>query len=382
MKRIKIAYICTPIDFGGAEKVSLNFLRSVDRERFDITPILLIRPWEPLPYFANQLIMHNFNCVTVPVAQTPNGGPSRVLRVAWKLFSLLRQGRYDLVHTHGYFADICAIPCARLAGMKSVVTCHGFISNDRKLRLYNRLDKLLIRLSTVIIVVSEGIGEELLRSGITDKQIRVVPNGVPAGPDRLRSKHLRQETRSALKLSGDEFVVGYLGRLSEEKGVNYLVEAVARLKGQGAAVKLLLVGDGPSRRALEELSHARLGNGHVVFAGFQENTEQWLTAMDVFALPSLTEGTPMALLEAMAAQVPIVASAVGGVPKVIKDGKNGLLVPPGDVAELASALARLLAGDELGLRLAANAVHDVERDYGLDVWRKQYEEIYEHSVLA
>lgn len=382
MKRLKIAYICTPIDFGGAEKVSLNFLRTVDRERFDITPILLIRPWEPLPYFAEQLIMHRFNCITVPVAQTPHSGLSRVLRVAWKLFSLLRQGRYDLVHTHGYFADICAIPSARLAGIKSVVTCHGFISNDRKLRLYNHLDKLLIRLSTVVIVVSEGIGKELLRFGITNKQIRVVPNGVPAGPDHLRGKQLRLETRSALKLSEDELVVGYLGRLSEEKGVKYLVEAVAQLKGQGAAVKLLLVGDGPSRRGLEELSNSRLGNGHVFFAGFQENTEQWLMAMDVFALPSLTEGTPMALLEAMSARVPVVASAVGGVPKVIKNRENGLLVPPGDVAELSVALARLLAGDGLGSRLAANAVRDVERDYGLDVWRKKYEEIYENSVLS
>ena len=382
MARIKIAYICTPVDFGGAEKVSLNFLRTVDRERFDITPILLLRPWEPLPYFAEQLNMLKYTCLTVPVGRTPRDGPLRVLRVAWKLHSFLRQGQFDLVHTHGYFADICAIPCARLAGMKSIATCHGYINNDRKFRLYNHLDRLFLRLSTAVIAVSEGIGEELLRAGITEKQIRVIPNGVPAGPDSLRAKQLRLERRSALKLTGDELVVGYLGRLSEEKGVKFLVEAVARLKGQGAAVKLLLVGDGPSRREIEELSKNRLGNGYVVFAGFQENTEQWLPAMDVFALPSLTEGTPMALLEAMAARVPVVASAVGGVPKVVKDGENGLLVPAGNVEELAGALARLLTGDGLRLRLAANAVRDVKGDYGLNVWRRKYEEIYEHSVIA
>ena len=382
MKRIKVAYICTPIDFGGAEKVSLNFLRTVDRQRFDIIPILMLRPWEPLPYFAQQLQALNYTCLEIPVSLTQNGGPWRVFRVAWNLFQILKQGQFDLVHTHGYFADICALLCARLVGMKSVATCHGFVCNDRKLCWYNYFDKQFLKLSSAIISVSEGIQEELLRAGISEKKIHFVPNGVQTGPEVVRCKQLRQATRSTLNLSADDFVIGYLGRLSEEKGVKYLIEAVARLLGERISAKLLLVGDGPSRRDLEELSKTRLGIGNGIFVGFQESTERWLSAMDVFALPSLSEGTPMALLEAMAARLPVVASAVGGVPKIICDGKSGLLVSAKDPVGLAAALARLATSDLLCQQLAANAVQEVGGKYGLNGWRKQYEEIYERIFLA
>ena len=382
MKRIKVAYICTPIDFGGAEKVSLNFLKEVDRECFDIIPILLIRPWEPPPYLAQQLKALNYSCLELPVSLTPRGGPWRVFRVAWNVYKILRQGQFDLVHTHGYFADICTMLCARLVGVKSVATCHGFVRNDKKLCWYNYLDKQFLKLSSAIISVSEGIKEELLRAGISEKIIHVIPNGVPAGPDALRSKQLRQATRFTLKLSPDEFAIGYLGRLSEEKGVKYLVEAVARLIDEGVSAKLLLVGDGPSRGGLEELSNTRLGVGNAIFTGFQENAEQWLPAMDVFALPSLSEGTPMALLEAMAARIPVVASAVGGVPQIIRDGEGGLLVSAEDSVELAAALARLATNHFLCQQLAENAAQVVGDKYGLNGWRKKYEEIYEKIVLA
>lgn len=382
MTRIKVAYICTPIDFGGAEKVSLNFLRSVNRERFEIIPILLLRPWEPSPYLAQQLQALNYACLELPVSLTPRGGPLRVFRVAWNVFKILRRGQFDLVHTHGYFADICTMLCARLIGVKSVATCHGFICNDRKLCWYNYLDKQSLKFSSAIISVSIGIKEELLRAGISEKIIHVVPNGVPVGPDALRSMQLRQTTRYSLGLSANDLVIGYLGRLSEEKGVKYLIEAVARLIEEGVSAKLLLVGGGPSRGDLEELSKTKLGVGNGIFTGFQENTEQWLPAMDVFALPSLSEGTPMALLEAMAARIPVVASAVGGVPKIICDGESGLLVSAEDFMELADALKRLATNHSLCQQLAEKAAQVVEDKYGLNGWRKKYEEIYEKTVFA
>ena len=382
MTRIKVAYICTPIDFGGAEKVSLNFLQTVDRERFDITPILLLRPWEPPPYFAIQLQELHYTCLTVPVSKTPQGGIARVFRVAYSLYTILKQGRFDLVHTHGYFADICAIPCVRFIGAKSLATCHGFICNDNKLRLYNYLDKQILKNSTKIVVVSEGIREELLQAGIAEKKIQVLPNGVSHGPDAPKAQKLRNEKRSALNLTANDLVVGYLGRLSEEKGLAYLVEAVGRLQGQGLPVKLLLVGEGPSRVHLHELSKKMLYNESVIFTGFQENVEQWLPVMDAFALPSRTEGTPLALLEAMAARIPVVASAVGGVPKIVRHGENGLLVPTESPVELADALAKVLTNDTLRLHLSTSAALDVEKNYGLDAWRRKYEQIYEDIVSA
>lgn len=221
----RVAYILTPITFGGAEKVSLNFLRTVDRSRFDIRPILLVRPWEDEPYFAQELRRHGYGYATVPVAQRTSGDRLRVLRVIRRLSALLRESSCDLVHTHGYFADICGVPVARMLNLHSVSTCHGFIANDRKLKIYNALDKLALRWCKKVIAVSEAIRSDLVRSGIKESRIAVIQNAVESSIEASVLRERRREKRQALCMAPDEYVVGYVGRLSEEKGVKFLVEA-------------------------------------------------------------------------------------------------------------------------------------------------------------
>lgn len=374
--RARVAYILTPITFGGAEKVSLNFLRTVDRSRFDIQPILLIRPWEEELYFARELRQLGYAYETVPVALKTSGDPMRVPRVAHRLLSILKKGAFDLVHTHGYFADICGLPAARLLGITSVSTCHGFVANDLKLRIYIRLDKYVLQLSRVVIAVSEGIRAELTKSGIRDSRITVIPNAVAPSCGEAETQIRRQEKRRALAFAQDELVVGYMGRLSEEKGLTYLLEAVAELRDAAVRVKLLVVGDGPERAALEQQVKARGLENMVIFAGFQTDIESWYPAFDIFTLPSLTEGTPLALLEAMAVGVPVIASAVGGVPKVVTDGVNGLLVPPGNPSAIRKKIQLLHGNSELSCRLGRAGLDTVKVKYGIDGWCRAVESCY------
>lgn len=373
---IRVAYILTPITFGGAEKVSLNFLRIVDRNRFDIKPILLVRPWEPEPYFTSEIHRLGYAYYTVPVALKTGGDPLRVLRVACRLYSILKQGNFDLVHTHGYFADICCLPIAKLLGLPSISTCHGFIPNDWKLKIYNLLDTFALRLCKTVIAVSEGIKDELISSGIQGSRIVVIPNAVEVhyGEDKLRIR--RQDKRHFLDISPEEFIVGYMGRLSEEKGLILLVEAVAGLRDAAVPVKLLIVGDGSERTALEQLVRAKALENAVIFAGFQADIENWLSAFDVFVLPSLTEGTPMALLEAMAAGVPVIATAVGGVPMVITDGIDGLLVPSGNVEAISEKILCLKDDLELQRRLGRAGFDTVTCNYGTNSWCRAIEGLY------
>jgi len=374
--RIKVAYILTPITFGGSEKVSLNFLRTVDRSRIDMHLVLLTRPWEEEPYFAREIHHMGYSYTTIPVALKPGGDPLRVLRVASRLNSILKEGVFDLVHTHGYFADICGLPVARLLGIPGISTCHGFIANDRKLSVYNLLDTYALRLCKTVIAVSEGIRSQLLDSGINEARITVVQNAVASHGGAEKMLASRQEKRHVLGITTHEYVVGYIGRLSEEKGVTYLVEAVAALRDAVTPVKLLIIGEGPERSALEQqIKDSGLQN-EVVCAGFQTDIEAWLPAFDVFVLPSLTEGTPMALLEAMAAGVPVIATAVGGVPKVVTDGIDGLLVSSGSPGALSEKIRMLKDDIELQRSLGSAGLNTVNSKYGIDSWCRTIENLY------
>lgn len=375
-KKIKVAYILTPITFGGAEKVSLNFLRTVDRSRFDIHPVLLVRPWENDPYFARELDVLGYAYQTVPVALVPGEGPLRVIRVARRFYAALKNGAFDLVHTHGYFADICSLPVARLLGIRSIATCHGFIENDNKLKIYNRLDAYALRLCRKIIAVSEGIRDGLVQNGIRDSRIVVIPNAVASSFDEKTWSFRRQKKREALSIAPTEFAVGYIGRLSEEKGLLYLVEAVADLHNSGVPVKLIVVGDGPQKALLEDMVKTKSIEKQVIFTGFQTDIEHWLPAIDVFSLPSVTEGTPMALLEAMAGGVPVIATAVGGVPKIVTDGVNGLLVPPRDSQALIDKIQWIRNNVEKTHQIAKTGIDTIKTKYDIDEWCRVVEQHY------
>ena len=318
MSICKIAYILTPIDFGGAERVNLNFLKNVDRNRFQIAPIILIRPWEEDNFFIQELKKINYPIYKVPVAIRPRiEGKDyfRVIRCYRIIHSILKNNSFDLVHTHGYFADIIGIPVAKKLGIPNISTYHGFITDGRKLGIYNILNHLVLKLSNNIIAVSEEIRNILIKKGIKRKKIKVILNAVPINSNNKILAQYRKEKRKFLNVNEKEFVIGYIGRLSEEKGIKYLLEAISILN-LDIPVKALIIGEGPQRKDLEDLVKERGIEEKVIFTGFQKDTENWLSVLDVFVLPSLTEGTPMALLEAMAFGGLVVASQVCGGAKI------------------------------------------------------------------
>jgi len=175
----------------------------------------------------------------------------------------------------------------------------------------------------------------------------------------------------------NEYIVGYVGRLSEEKGLQYLIEAGLLLKGQGEAFKILIIGDGSKRKELEDLAKGKGLENEIIFTGFQNDVEKWLPALDVFVLPSLTEGTPMALLEAMSAGIPPIASAVGGIPKVVEDGVNGFLVAPGDFRMISEKVMALKKNPDHRKRMASESVKLIKNRFGLHEWSRQIEAQYD-----
>ena len=379
LKMVKIAYILTSVEFGGAEKVSFNVLKNINKKEFRVRPIVLLRPWERHNVFIEEIEKENYQYLSVPVARKDlreGRDCFRIIHCFKILFSILQRERYDVVHTNGYFSDIIAIPACKLLGIPHIATCHGFIANNRKLYLYNMLDRLFLRFSNKIISVSDGIKHDLIKSGIKESRVIVIENAVEGKYNKKLLLQNRQNKRHQLNIKEKEFVLGYIGRLSEEKGIKYLIEASSLLDKSDLPVKVLIIGDGPQKKELMDFVNEKGIKDKVVFAGFQADIESWLPALDIFVLPSFTEGTPMSLLEAMALGIPVVASAVGGIPRVIDPEKNGMLVSPGKSVEIKDTVYLLYENEVLRNNISQAAKETIKLKYNVHDWINKIEAEY------
>lgn len=376
-RKVRVAYIFTPIEFGGSERVNLNFLKTVNRERFEIYPILLIRPWEIETLVEAELRKENYRYVKVPVALKEFGDPFRALRASYKIMNILRKNEFDLLHVHGYFASICSLYIARLMKIQCIATCHGFISTDQKLKFYNQLELIALRACQSIIAVSENVKETLTKNGITSSKIIVMQNAVKFRENNSIDDENRTMKRREIGIESDEFVCGYIGRLSEEKGLKYLILALEEIRIATVSVRLVVIGDGPQRDTMMKLAKERNLVSRVIFLGFKKNIEDWLPILDLFVLPSLTEGTPMALLEAMSIGLPVIATSVGGVPNIIKDNENGIQVQPADYKEISRQIENFIRSPEFRKKISENAINTIKTKFNIQTWCRKIENVYE-----
>jgi len=376
---LKIAYILTPVDYGGSEKVNLTFLKNVDRERFDIRPILLVRPWEKDNFFQTKIqeLHYSFHDIPVAVKKRSEGKDYfRIIRCIYALYKILSAEKFHIVHSHGYFADIIGIIVSRILKIPHIATCHGFISNDIILKIYNKIDKLSLRFCNRVIAVTDEIRKELIHNGIKESKVITIRNATDNISSTTDIFMVKTEKKRLLNVRENYFIIGYVGRLSKEKGIKYLINAGKILKERIKYFKILIIGSGPERENLETIS-LKLGlKENITFTGFLSDVEQWIQTLDVLVLPSLTEGTPLALLEAMSCAIPVVATNVGGVPEIIESGKNGILVEPRNAKELADAICMLQKDELLRLKLGKEAQVTVQNQYGVQNWIKRIEDEY------
>jgi len=296
---------------------------------------------------------------------------------------LPRQRGITLIHTHGYEANYLVAAMRtmsrRWSHLPLVVTAHGWIETTPRLRLQSRLDRCCGTLAEVRIATAARHGPKLRGSrGV----VITVPNGVP-DPARLPAmRHARAPFRRSLGIPPQATIVGSVGRLSPEKRLDLLLAATQRLIHHRQDIHVLVVGGGDQRTQLESLTE-RLGLlGKVTLTGLLRDVTPALTAMDVLVQPSDTEGTPRSVLEAMAHQVPILATDVGDVAELLDHGRCGALVPPGDADLLAQALHRLLANPAQARDLARCARSRYEAQYTIEVMRCGVDKGYQIAYTA
>jgi len=383
MSRPRVAHVITRLIVGGAQE---NTLASVigHRRRGAYDADLLVGPTygregslEPEAAAAGvelvrvPALLRETNPVADPVALTD-------------LARRFRRGRYDIVHTHSSKAGILGRVAARIARVPCVVhTAHGwgFHPGQRGAvrRTYERVERAAADLAHALVVVTPLDREKALELGIgRPAQYEVIRSGIDvarfASPTRSR-----EETRRALGIPAGSVVVGSVMRLALQKAPDLLVEAFAPLAREHPELRLLLVGDGPLRTALETRVSALGLEGQVVLPGLRRDVPELLAAMDVFALSSRWEGLPRVLPQAMAASLPIVATAADGSAEAVRDGENGLLVPSGDVGALSAAIGRLVADRDLRERMGA-AGHARAAEFDVDTMVARIEALYDRLL--
>lgn len=294
--------------------------------------------------------------------------PRAYLRERRMVRDLLLELGTDVLHTHGYRSDVIDGPVGRRAGVATVSTSHGFVGGSGKNRMFERLQVRSQRRLDAIVAVSRPLADRLRREGVPSDRLHVVPNAFVPGTGLLP----RGQARELLGIDPDGFHVGWVGRIGHEKGPDVMVEAMRMLAGW--PVSATMIGDGRLRARLEPAARGL----SIRWAGAIDDAARLFTAFDAFVLSSRTEGTPMVLLEAMHAGVPIVATAVGGVPDVL-DPESALLVPPCEPRLLAAAIDSIRLDPEAARHRATAAGRRLD-DYSAADWVRRYAEVYEQAM--
>lgn len=286
----------------------------------------------------------------------------------------LQRRRADVLCCHGYKPDVIGWRAARRVGIPVVAVAHGWTAATLKVRLNERLDRFVMQFMDCIVAVSDAQAGRVRQAGVPDERISVIRNAVDASAFAAPDPAARQELLRFFARP-PRWIVGAAGRLSPEKGFDQFIEAAARVASAEPEIGFVIFGDGPLRNVLARQVSARGLAGRLILAGFRADLCRFVPHWDLAVLSSYTEGLPVVVLEALAAGVPVVATAVGGTPEIVEDGINGYLVPPGDADLLAQRMLDVLRSGN-GPAMGQRGRQRVEAEFSFTAQADQYARLF------
>lgn len=278
-------------------------------------------------------------------------------------------------HGHDYKTNLLGLLLGKRHPRRLVTTVHGWVHQTARTPLYYAIDRLCLPRYQGVLCVSQDLLDRSLAAGVAPDRCWLVPNAIDT--EEYRRTRSLEAAREQLGRSTPRTVVGAVGRLSTEKGFDHLIRAASSLIHQGHDLEIWIIGEGEEEARLRELAAQERVESRVWFSGYQTEVRTLFEAMEIFVLSSLREGLPNALLEAMSMEVPVVSTRIAGVPTVLTDRVNGLLVEPGDHEELALALDHLLRDRTSARELATRARETIENQYSFSARMSKVMSIYE-----
>jgi glycosyltransferase involved in cell wall biosynthesis len=358
----RVLHLLAPAHFGGLESVVLALASMRHRLGRPTAVATVVERWnQDLP------LAKSLESEGVPVF--PVVVPARAyLRERALLRRILKEFAPAVLHTHGHHSDVMGATLGAFGGPRLVSTVHGFVASSIRGALYHWIQRTSYHAFDAVIVVSDLQRRQLLRTLIPERRLRLIPNTAPAA-------HLppRETARALLGLPSRDFVVGWVGRLSREKGADILLHAIAAVPD--ASVTVSIIGEGRERASLEKLARELHLESRVRWHGFQPDAGRLFNAFDLFVLSSRTEGVPLVLLEARMAGLPIVATRVGGVPDIVS-GDTAALVPPDNPEALARAIVAVRSDPASAQRKAAAGAAEARKGTTTATWLDRYEQVY------
>jgi len=367
MKRVKVLQLISSGGYYGAENMLLNLCASQEQSGCQNSLLLFYNVHVPSVEFYERARRRG---LSVRMVHCKGRADWRAVR---QIEEYIQEDAVDLVHTHGYKADLYGYLAAWRCHKPVVATCHNWVGGTAALGIYNHLDRMVLKKFNALAAVSDAVAHRLLAFGVPTEKIKTIANGIDV------TAFERAQPLPLLKAE-DGTVVGIVARLDLQKGFEYLLRAARDLCKTTPDLKIVIVGEGPDREKIEEMIEQYGLQSNVILAGQQSNMPAVYAAMDIFVLPSLNEGLPMTVLEAMAASKPVIATKVGAIGSVIKDGENGLLVNAKDSEGLRNAIASLLSDPERRRRLGDQAHAWVSQNYTSEAMALKYREMYEEVL--
>ena len=360
---------------GGPEKTLLNSPRFLKKHGYDSACMFFHPPNDP----GFQVQRERATKVGAPLVEVIDRSRFDITAIRTAI-KYCRETSVDIWHAHDYKTNLLGLIARRFHPMKLITTAHGWVNFDGNTPRYYQWDKrwFLPRYEHVICV-SETVQQQCLAAGLRQSKCHLIHNAIDTEAFR-RTRHCNVANSDQLNFKDKTLVIGSIGRLSEEKGFDLLIDAFCKLLGNGVNAKLVIAGEGKERSALAA-QIADAGMEHqIVLTGFQEDTRAFYESLDIFVLSSHREGLPNVLLEAMAVEVPVLATEVGGVSKVVEHDFNGILIQPGSVDEIYAGLSRLAECEALRRRLSEAGLKTIQQKWSFADRMKKIVQMYDQML--
>jgi glycosyltransferase involved in cell wall biosynthesis len=367
MEKINILHIYQNSKIGGVQQQLLSLLKAYNRERFN--PIFCCLG--PKQEMGKEIEGIGIEFISLNKLRYNRFSPGIVL----ELHRLMKIKQIHVVRTHRYRSNLYGRLAAFSSGVPVIIaSVHENYRTDKRpnRRIMNRI---LSKITDKIVAVSEDVKEDIIRyDRIDPSKLQVIPNGIDV--ERFNPEKNTSNIRKEFPLEEDDIVIGFIGRIVPAKGLEYLLNALPYLKEEFKSIKLLIIGEGSLVEKLKEKAKKNNIFDNILFTGVRRDIPEILASIDIFVMPSTAEGLPNSLLEAMAMGKPVVATEVGGIPELIKNGRSGLLVPPKNPEALATAIRDLISNDQLAAKMGQAARNFVMNNHSIVKIAQKWQTLY------